>query len=103
MHPRDVHGLPLRVLLPHVDDTGKIEQRTCRRCGHSVLSGARLRDDPALAETLGEQHLPDGVVDLVRPRVREVLTLQEDPVSGFPREVRGVGEWCWAADVVAKQ
>src|SRR6185295_13488186 len=35
-------------------------------------------NDALRAQSFGEQRLPDGVVDLVRARVREVLTLQPD-------------------------
>ena len=47
-----------------------------------VLSGAGLGDDPPLAHPLGQQRLPEGVVDLVGPGVVEVLALEIDRVAG---------------------
>jgi hypothetical protein len=35
-----------------------------------VLARAGLGDDPLFAEPLGQEHLAEGVVDLVRARVR---------------------------------
>jgi hypothetical protein len=43
-----------------------------------VLAGAGLGDDALLAHALREQGLPEGVVDLVRPGVEEVLALEVD-------------------------
>ena len=55
-----------------------------RRChGHTVLSGTRLGNQPRLVKALGQQHLPQRVVDLVRPRVRKVLALQPDLGSAW--------------------
>src|SRR5690606_4365794 len=46
-----------------------------RRC-HTMLTRARFGDDPLLAHALREQNLADGVVDLVRARVKKVFALQ---------------------------
>ena len=46
--------------------------------GHAVLPRARLRDDALLAHALAQQGLAQGVVDLVGPRVVQVLALQVD-------------------------
>ncbi len=43
-----------------------------------MLAGASLGDDALLAHAAGEQRLADGVVDLVRAGVVEVLALEED-------------------------
>jgi hypothetical protein len=43
---------------------------------------ARLGDDPPLAHPLGQQRLPERVVDLVRAGVVEVLALEIDGVAG---------------------
>jgi hypothetical protein len=37
-----------------------------------------LRNEPGLAEATRHQPLPDGVVDLVRPRMQQVLALEID-------------------------
>ena len=54
------------------------EQRTGRCRGHAMLPGTRFRDDPPFAHAVGEQRLPERVVDLVRAGVRQVFPLQED-------------------------
>ena len=81
-HPLDVRPLPPHVLGAHVDDALEVEQRARRRGGDAVLAGAGLGDDPPLAHPLGEQRLPERVVDLVRAGVVEVLALEPDRVAG---------------------
>ena len=41
-----------------------------------MLPRARLGDDALLAHAFREQGLPERVVDLVRPRMQQVLALQ---------------------------
>ena len=77
--------MPLDVLGAHVDDAREVEQRAGRRGRHAVLAGAGLGDHPGLAEPPREQRLAEGVVDLVRPGVGEVLALEVEP------EVRDAG------------
>ena len=90
-HPQDVGALALDVLGAHVDDAREVEQRTGRRGRHAVLAGAGLGDDPGLAEPPGEQSLAEGVVDLVRPGVGQVLALEVEP------EVRDARRACAVA------
>ena len=47
-----------------------------RRRWHAVLARAGFGDDALGADAFGEQRLADGVVDLVRAGVREILALQ---------------------------
>ena len=69
-----------------------------------MLAGAGLRDDPSLAEALGDQRLPDGVVDLVRTRVREVLALEIDArTADVGGQALGQVDRRGAADVVARE
>ena len=77
-HAQDVRRLAPHVLGAHVDVTLETEQRARARGRHSVLTGAGLGDDARLAHALGEQRLPERVVDLVRAGVREVLAFEED-------------------------
>ena len=73
LHPEDVLRLALDVLGAHVHDAFHTEPRRDGRRGDAVLSGARLRDDPLLAEPARKQRLADAVVDLVRACVIQVL------------------------------
>lgn len=46
------------------------------RDGDAVLTSTGLGDNAGLAEPLGETRLPDGIVDLMRASVVEVLALE---------------------------
>ena len=78
LHPLHVRALAARVLHAHVDDALHPQQRAHGRGRDAVLAGAGLGDDPPLAHPLGEQHLPERVVELVRAGVVEVLALEVD-------------------------
>ena len=58
---------------------GRLEQGAGRRGRHAVLAGARLGDDPRLAQAPREQRLAQRVVDLVGAGVGEVLALEVQP------------------------
>jgi hypothetical protein len=68
-----------------------------------VLAGAGLGDDAALAHALGQQRLADGVVDLVRAGVVEVLALEVQAPAGDLAEALGEVQRRRAADEVAQQ
>src|SRR2546426_6843023 len=78
LHPIDVELLPLHVLLSHVDLCSKSKGGACHRRGHSVLACSRLRNDSRLSHPFREQCLAQGVVDLVRSAVEEVLAFEID-------------------------
>ena len=78
LHAEDVERLAAHVLRPHVHDALEAEERADRRRRDAVLAGARLGDDPLLAEAEREEALADGVVDLVRAGEGELLALQPD-------------------------
>src|SRR5918995_3283994 len=91
LHPHDVKPLAPGVFLAHVDDALlAVEGRDGGRCD-AVLARAGLGDDAFLAHPVGEQYLAQGVVDLVRPCVREVLTLEPD-VRPAPPLGQALGE-----------
>ena len=93
-HTTDIGRLALHVDRAHVDRTGQAETRTGRRTRHAMLAGAGLGDDTLGTEALGKQRLTEGVVDLVRARVREVLALEPDfgtPSCREPRRMRQRG------------
>ena len=62
----------------HEDDAGNVEQRAGRGGGHAMLAGAGLGDDARLAHALGQQHLAQHVVDLVRAGVVQLVALEVD-------------------------
>ena len=80
LHPLHVGRLAAHVLRPHVHDALEPEARARRGGRDAVLSRARLRDDPSLAEAQRKDDLAQRVVDLVRPRVVQVLPLQVQPL-----------------------
>ena len=49
----------------------------CSR-SHTVLACTCLSDDTVLAHLLGQQDLPQSIIDLVRPRMVEVFALEID-------------------------
>ncbi|MDQ1113646.1 hypothetical protein QE418_003094 [Microbacterium testaceum] len=103
-HACDVESLALGVDLAHVDDALEAEQGRGRRGGDTVLAGAGLGDHTGLAETFGEQRLPQHVVDLVRAGVVEVFALEEDAcAAGVLGETRYLGEHRRAARIVVQQ
>ncbi len=77
-HALDVGRLAAHVLRAHVDDALQAEERAGRGARDAVRAGARLGDHARLAHALGEQRLPERVVELVRARVHEVLALEPD-------------------------
>ena len=81
VHPLDVGPLAAHVLLAHVDDAVEPEARADGCGGDAVLAGARLGDDPVLAEPAREHRLAERVVELVRAGVEEVLALQVDALA----------------------
>src|SRR5437763_7293645 len=82
-HPMDVRRLALDVLGSHVDDAFQPELRAYGGGGHAMLAGAGLGDDPLAAHPLGEQALPERVVDLVRAGMSQVLAFQDDVRTAF--------------------
>ena len=69
-----------------------------------MLPRARLGDDAPLPHAHRQQRLSERVVDLVRSRVREVLTFDVDPCAAeIAREVSCEVEWGGAADVLIEE
>jgi len=87
LHAQNIQGLPLAVHRPHIDDALQPKHRGDRGGGDPVLARAGFGNDARLAHAAGEQDLADAVVDLVRPRVEQVLAFQIDLRSAqLPRE-----------------
>ena len=77
-HPGDVERLAGGVDRTHVDHALQTQQRARGRRRHPVLACTGLGDDSGLAHLLGQQCLPQHVVDLVRAGVIEILALEEN-------------------------
>ncbi len=97
-HASHVRSLPLHVDRSHVHDAGHAQAGAGGRGGHAVLAGPRLRHDALRPHALGEELLPQGVVDLVGAGVGEVLPLQPDVRTPGLAEAPGVGQGRGAAD-----
>ena len=78
LHAVDVQLLPHAVHGSHVDHALEAEHRRDRGGRNAVLPGAGLGDDAGLAHALGDEGLAEGVIDLVRAGVQQVLALQVD-------------------------
>ena len=78
LHAIDVLRLALDVLRAHVHDAFHAETRGDRGRGDAVHAGPGFRDHALLAHVAREQRLADGVVDLVRAGVVQVLALEID-------------------------
>ena len=102
-HAEHVERLTLHVHRTHVHLALEAHQRSGGCRGNTVLSGARLGDDPLLAHVLGQQRLTEHVVDLVAARVVEVLALEQQADTEVRAEVVAFREDRRAAGVVAQQ
>ena len=104
LHAADIWRLAADVLRAHENLACKPEARRHRGRGHAVLAGTGLGNDPALPHAAREQDLADGVVDLVRAGVGEVLALQKNAcAAGVRRETRREVHGRRPAHVVAQQ
>ena len=101
LHAVDVDLLPLDVGGAHVDHAFQAQARGDGGAGDAVLAGAGLGDDPGLAHAAGEQRLADGVVDLVRAGVVQVLALEQDArAADFVAQALGFVDRARPADVM---
>src|SRR5215218_7354549 len=104
LHPHDVEPLAVGIFFAHVDDALLAVEGGDGGRGDAVLARAGLGDDALLAHTVGEQDLAQGVVDLVRARVRQVLALEPDVgPAPFAGKAPGEHEGGRAADEVPRQ
>src|SRR5439155_26672232 len=92
-----------RVRYAHVHDALEPKQRTGRRRSDTVLACAGLGDHAPLAHALGQQRLPEGVVELVRASVVEVLALEVHRPAELLGHAPGAIQRRRAAGEVAQQ
>jgi hypothetical protein len=101
LHAVDVGALALDVLAAHVDHAFQPVAGADGGGGHAVLAGAGLGDHARLAHAPRQHGLADGVVDLVRAGVVEVLALEVDLCAAlFAAHARGMVDRRGAADEV---
>ena len=72
--PKDVQLLSPDILCAHVDITLETEFGTDSSGSNTMLTSTSLCDDPLFTQSLGEQDLSDGIVDLVRSGMVQVLS-----------------------------
>ena len=103
-HAKDIQRLATHVFGAHVDHAIQSEQRA-DSCGcNAVLSRAGFGDDALLVHAPGEQHLAEGVVDLVCACVKEVFAFEIDRcATAVFRQTRCVKKWCGPACVVLEE
>ena len=103
-HALHIRRLPLDVDRAHEHVALHPEQRRDGRGADAVHPRAGLRDQPGLAHPPRQQRLPDGVVDLVRAGMVQVLALQIDfRAARVVAEPLRVVERGFAPDVVCQQ
>jgi len=102
-HAVDVHLLPLYVHLAHIDLGLEAQIGSHDGRGHPVLARSRLGDKTALAHSLSYQSLAQGVVELMRPAVHQVLPLKVDLASQLAAEVLGLVESGWPPGKIPEQ
>jgi hypothetical protein len=101
LHAIDVRRLALHVLRAHVHHALHAVAGGDRGGRDAVHPGAGLRDHPGLSHAAREQRLADGVVDLVRAGVVEVLALDVDAgAAAFLGQSFRKIDWARTPDVV---
>ncbi len=75
-HSEKVQFLAADVFLTHVDIALQAQQRADSRRRHTMLPGARFRDNSFLAHADGEQTLAKAVIYLVRSGVVQILAFE---------------------------
>ncbi len=78
LHAEDIRRLAPNVFDAHEDMAFHAEKARHRGCGDAVLARARFGDDPAFPHPPREKGLAEGVVELVRACVVQVLPFQID-------------------------
>ena len=91
-HALDIGRLACGVQGTHVDHALQAQESRGRGAGHPVLSGSGLRQDALLAHAARQQTLPQGVVELVRTGVQQVLALEPQVhAPGLGESTRVIG------------
>ena len=84
LHAHDVGSLALHVFRPHIDGAFQPQPGRRGRRGNTVLARPCFSHQSRLAHMSGKQGLTQGIVDLVRASVQQVLTLEPEIKTQFP-------------------
>merc|ERR1711865_614178 len=76
LHAENIQGLSLNVNGAHVDDALQVHQCACRCSGNAMLTSSGLCNNSFLSESLCQESLAQGIVDLVSASVSQLLTLE---------------------------
>ena len=102
-HAPDIGGLALHILAAHVDDAIHAQTRGGRRRGHAVLSRAGFRHQGRLAHVFRQQGLAQGIVDLVRAGMQQILALEPEVETQFLRKRGAKGQRRGPTGVIAQK
>ena len=103
-HLGNIRVFFLDIHLTHVNLAGNAYQRAGGGQRHTVLAGASLGDHFLLAHELGQQRFTQAVIDLVRPGVVQVFSLEMNlRAAELFRQPLGVEDRTRATDVIGKQ
>ncbi len=96
--------LALNIHFTHADGAFQPHERRARRRGHAVLAGPCFGDDAFFAHAFGQQALAQGVVDLVRAQVVQILTLEPYLCPAqHAAEIGAMEHRAWTPRVVLKK
>ena len=102
-HPVHIRRLALHIIRAHIDDTFQAEAGGNRRARHAVLTRAGFRNHARLAEADGQERLTDGIVNLVRAGVVQILALQPNlRAACLLRQAFGEIQRRRAADIISQ-
>ena len=102
-HAHDVGRLPLHIFRPHIDGAAHAQTGGRHSRGHTVLPGAGLGHQSGLAHILGQQRLPQGVVDLVSAGMQQVFTLEPQFKAQFFGKARAEGQGRGPPRIIVQQ
>ena len=102
-HPKHVESLAHRVGGTHVNLAIEAEEGTDRRGRYAMLTRPGFGDDALLPHALGEQTLPQCIVDLVGAGVTQIFPLDRHLIAGGFAQPSGLGQRGFATDIVAQK
>ena len=103
-HACDIERLAFHVDCAHVDHALHAEARADGGGRDSVLASAGFGDDAFFAKPLGDEDLPEGVVDLVCAGVKEVFAFEVNfRAAQLLRPSLGEIKWRRAADIMMQE